>query len=205
MQRPPRLDLFPSHRHSPAPASLSIPPTETTTASASSNSHFAKPLNAPMSPTTRFGSYSRRPSRSSFATSASDDPKCFVVDDNVHPTKYMHFWDKLTDKYGLSRPNYSEHQVKQDPTGTLKSTFRPFLQSQTLLTRNLLAWEYELPQCLWPPIKENAKMLDPTLKIRWGRDNGYVQITNICKALNPHSKMVICSPAGELSDCSRSF
>jgi len=206
MQRPPHLDLFPHPRHSPRPASLPTPPTEAPTASAVLNPHFTKPLTAPMSPTTRFGSYDRRVSRSSFAPSASsDDAKRFVLDNNAHPTKYMHFWDQLNDKHGLPRPNHSEHQVKQDPTGTLKSTFLPFLPSQTLLTRNRLAWEYELPRFLWPPIKENAKMLDPTLKIRWGRENGYVQITNIGKALFANLKMVVCSIADQLSDCSPNF
>jgi len=45
---------------------------------------------------------------------------------------------------------------------------------------------------MWPPIKENAKNLDASLKFRWGRENGYVQITNIGKALRIQNlKMVI--------------
>lgn len=36
---------------------------------------------------------------------------------------------------------------------------------------------------MWPPVKETAKCQDTSLKIRWGRENGYVQITNIGKAL----------------------
>jgi hypothetical protein len=126
MQRPPRLDLF-APRHSASPAPLPTPPTERTTVPAHSNFTFAKPLSAPMSPTTRFGLYGRRISRAFATTSASDDAKCFVLDSNAHPTKYMHFYDELDNKHGLARPNKSEHQVKQDPTGTLKST-SPCLQ-----------------------------------------------------------------------------
>jgi hypothetical protein len=60
-----------------------------------------------------------------------------------------------------------------------------------LFTINSLAWEYQLPERLWPPVKETAKCQDASLKIRWGRENGYVQITNIGKALLiPNLKMV---------------
>lgn len=123
MQRPPHLDLFPS-RHSQSPAPLPTPPTEQKTSSAILNSTFAKEPPAIMSPTTRFGSYGRRVSRSSFATSSSSDgAKSFVLDTDAHPNKYMHFYDRLDNKHGLAPPSQSEHQVKQDPTGTLKSTF----------------------------------------------------------------------------------
>jgi hypothetical protein len=126
MQRPPHLDLFPPAHHprySPSPAPLPTPPTETTTApGAHSHPTFAKPHSAQMSPTTRYGVHHRRVYRSSFSTSASsDEGKYFVLDDDAHPTKYMPYWDDLENKYDLPRPNQSEHQVKQDPTGTLKS------------------------------------------------------------------------------------
>lgn len=129
----------------------------------------------------------RRASRASFGTTTSaDDAKKFIFETDASPKKYMHYFETLPEHFGLSCPNKAEHQVKQDPSGTLKSTI-PI----RFIAINLIAWEYELPEHLWPPVKENAKTQDGSLKIRWGRENGYVQITNIGKALLiPNLKMV---------------
>ena len=109
----------------------------------------------------------------------------FVREHDASETKYMHHFDKLVEKLDVIGPMGAEHQVKQDPTGTLKSI------DPLLSTGLIAAWEYQLPEHLWPPIKETAKSQDATLKIRWSRENGYVQITNIGKALGiPNLKMV---------------
>jgi hypothetical protein len=62
------------------------------------------------------------------------------------------------------------------------------------LQSDLTAWEYELPEHLWPPVKETAKNQDASLKIRWGRENGYVQITNIGKALLIQNLKMVLHP-----------
>jgi hypothetical protein len=73
----------------------------------------------------RYSSY-RKPSRgsgnwNSSIRNTSDDAKCFVMAEDVHPTKYMHFFDQLESELDVKGPTKSEHQVKQDPSGTLKS------------------------------------------------------------------------------------
>ena len=179
MQRPPRLDSF--SRISLSPTSLPTPPE-------SSKIPFER--SGTMSPvSTRYNATPayRRASRASFGTTTSaDEAKTFVLESDASANKYMHHFDDLTDHHELPRPNKAEHQVKQDPSGTLKSTIPIYF-----IAINLIAWEYQLPEHLWPPVKENAKTLDGSLKIRWGRENGYVQITNIGKALLiPNLKMV---------------
>ena len=176
--------------------SISPPPTPLSTPRESSTQpSFEHP--ATMSPvSTRYSSAatSRKPSRSSYSSathraSVVDDCKNFAFENDASTAKYMHYFDKVRD-LDITGPQAAEHQVKQDPSGTLKSII-PFICA--LLT--VLAWEYQLPESLWPPVKETAKCQDASLKIRWGRENGYVQITNIGKALLiPNLKMVFSHP-----------
>jgi hypothetical protein len=50
-----------------------------------------------------------------------DDAKSFVLESNASPEKYMHHFKGLTEKLDVKGPTSSEHQVKQDPTGKLRS------------------------------------------------------------------------------------
>ena len=180
MQRPPRLDSF--SRISPSPTPLLTPP-ESSIKSPFDSSSAMSPVSTRYSTTPVY----RRASRASFGTATSaEDAKSFIFESDASPNKYMHYFDSITEHLELSRPNKAEHQVKQDPSGTLKSTI-----PNSSIAINVIAWEYQLPEHLWPPVKENAKTQDGSLKIRWGRENGYVQITNIGKALLiPNLKMV---------------
>ena len=123
MQCLPRLDSF--SRISPSPTPLPTPP------ESSLKSPFER--SGTMSPvSTRYNAAPgyRRASRASFGTTTSaDDAKKFIFETNASPKKYMHYFETLTEHFGLSCPNKAEHQVKQDPSGTLKSTI-PFVLSQ---------------------------------------------------------------------------
>jgi len=66
----------------------------------------------------------RKASRGSYGAgirSASDDTKLFVFESDASSDKYMHYYDQLSDKLDVPKPTAVEHQVKHDPSGTLKS------------------------------------------------------------------------------------
>jgi hypothetical protein len=52
----------------------------------------------------------------------SEEARSFVFEKDASPEKYMHYYDQLEGDLDVTPPQTSEHQVKQDPTGTLKST-----------------------------------------------------------------------------------
>jgi hypothetical protein len=89
-----------------------------------------------MSPVaTRYSSASscRKPSRNSYSsathrTSVVDDGRNFLYEQDASAAKYMHYFDKIRD-LDIVGPQAAEHQVKQDPSGTLKSIF-PCICSQ---------------------------------------------------------------------------
>jgi hypothetical protein len=121
MQRPTRLDSF--SRISPSPTPLPTPP-ESSIKSPSERSGTMSPVSTRYSTVPGY----RRPSRASFGTATSaDDAKSFIFESDASPNKYKHHYDTLTDHLELLRPNKAEHQVKQDPSGTLKSTIPIFL------------------------------------------------------------------------------
>ena len=91
-----------------------------------------------MSPVaTRYSSASssRKPSRSSYSSATHratviEDGRTFVYERDASPVKYMHYFEKVRD-LDITDTQAAEHQVKQDPSGTLKSIIPIFC---TLLT-----------------------------------------------------------------------
>lgn len=114
MQRPTRLDF--DSRTAPSSTSLPTPPESAT------QSPF-DPRN--MSPLETRPSPYRKTSRGSYSAGIrahSDDTKLFVLESDASEHKYMHYYDQLNDRLDVPRPTAAEHQVKHDPSGTLKST-----------------------------------------------------------------------------------
>jgi len=120
MQPLQRLDVCP--RISPSPTPLLTPP-ESSIKSPFERSNSMSPVS------TRFttaASY-RRPSRGSYSgTSSAEEAKTFVLEKDASEQKYMHYFGQLSSRLDVSGPQSSEHQVKQDPSGTLKSTIPYF-------------------------------------------------------------------------------
>lgn len=79
-----------------------------------------------MSPSqTRHVASPRKVSRSYNAPTArvvADDARSFVFERDASPGKYWHHFNEITEPLDVGPPSTSEHQVKQDPSGTLKST-----------------------------------------------------------------------------------
>jgi hypothetical protein len=62
-----------------------------------------------------------RTSNPPVSRAAAEDARTFVREKDAQPSKYMHYFNQLTEKLDVLGPTSSEHQVKQDPSGTLKS------------------------------------------------------------------------------------
>src|SRR5216117_2733288 len=119
MQHAQRLDPF-SRTSSPTPFS---------TPESSTKSMFEHSgLMSPISTRHNMSNSSRRPSRASFGTvSSADDARNFVLEKDASPSKYMHYFTDITHDLDVIGPFESDHQVKQDPSGTLKSNNPSFL------------------------------------------------------------------------------
>jgi len=120
MQRPQSLDYNSRFSISPPPTPLPTP------LQSSTQPPFER--SSTMSPVaTRYSSASscRKPSRNSYSsathrTSLVDDGRNFIYEQDASTSKYMHYFDKSRD-LEIVAPQAAEHQVKQDPSGTLKS------------------------------------------------------------------------------------
>jgi hypothetical protein len=113
MQHANRLDS--GSRTAPSPTPLPTPPDSAT------QSPFDRRT---MSPVEGRPSPYRKASRGSSSAgirSASDDTKLFMFESDASTDKYMHYYDQLSDRLDVPRPTAVEHQVKHDPSGTLKS------------------------------------------------------------------------------------
>lgn len=121
MQRPPHLDLY--SRNSLSPPPLQTPP-DSSTNPPSERSNSMSPV------TTRYTTTSsyRRPSRTSYGgTTSAEEAKSFTLEKDASEEKYMHYFEQLDHHLDIGPPQSSEHQVKQDPSGTLKSTIPRFM------------------------------------------------------------------------------
>jgi hypothetical protein len=113
MQRPSHIEFNP--RITPSPTPLPTPPEQTETSRLDRQS---------MSPVQTRPSPYRKLSRGTQPTAVRntvDDAKTFVVGHHDYPGKYRHHFDQLDEPLDVEGPTSSEHQVKQDPSGTLKS------------------------------------------------------------------------------------
>jgi hypothetical protein len=112
MERPTHIEFNP--RITPSPTPLPTPPEQTTS---SLDKHSMSPVQTRPSPYRKLS----RGTQPTAIRNTADDAKTFVLSPHAYPGKYRHYFDQLEERLDVDGPTSSEHQVKQDPSGTLKS------------------------------------------------------------------------------------
>ena len=113
MQRTSHIEFNP--RTTPSPTPLPTPPEQTETSLL--DRHSMSPVQTRPSPYRKLS----RGTQPTAVRNTADDPKSFIVGHHDYPGKYRHYFDQLEEALDVEGPTSSEHQVKQDPSGTLKS------------------------------------------------------------------------------------